>query len=76
MKTNFNQHAAAIGDYNIAIQLKPDYAEAHFNRGRLYSYLGLHREALQDFLIASRLATQTGNTELQTHIEQFLRDFI
>lgn len=76
VKTNFNQHAAAITDYNIAIQLKPDYADAHFNRGVAYLYLGLRQEAIQDFLIAFRLASQTGNTELKTHIEQFLRDFM
>ena len=76
VKTNLNQHFAAITDYNIAIQLKPDYADAHFNRGVSYLRLGLPPKAIQDFLIALRFASQTGDTELKTCIEQFLRDFI
>ena len=76
VKTNLNQHFAAITDYNIAIQLKPDYADAHFNRGVSYLRLGLPPKAIQDFLIALRFATQTGDTELKTCIEQFLRDVI
>ena len=76
VKTNLSQHAAAIRDYNIAIQLKPNYADAYFNRGVSYLESGLLQNAIQDFLIALRFATQTGNTELQTAIEQFLRDFI
>ena len=76
VKNNFNQHVAALADYETAIRLKPDYAEAHFNRGVSYLKLGFHREAIQDFLTALRFATQTGDTVLKAHIEQYLRDFI
>ena len=76
MKINFNQHADAIGDFNIAIRLKPDFADAYFNRGVSYLELGLPRNAIQDFLIALRFATQIGDTELRTHIQQFLHDFM
>ena len=37
VKTDLNQHVAAVTDYNMAIQLKPDYAHAYFNRGVLLS---------------------------------------
>ena len=76
VKTDLNQHVEAITDYNIALQIKPDYTEAYFNRGVSYLYLGLSWNATQDFLIALRFATQTGDTELKTVIEQYLRDSI
>ena len=76
VKTDLNQHVAAITDYDMAIQLKLGYADAHFNRGVSYLHLGLPRETIQDFLIALRFATQTGDTELKTHIEHFLHDLI
>ena len=43
------QYERAIEDFNKAIELKPDYAEAYVNRGN--SYLGLeeYERAIEDF---------------------------
>ena len=36
------QHFAAIADYDTAIRLNPDYADAHINRGIAKDTLGQH----------------------------------
>ena len=39
----------AIADYNIAIRLKPDYAQAYYSRGRAQFALGEFAAAITDF---------------------------
>ena len=39
----------AISDYDRAIQLKPDYAEAYNNRGSAYAYKGDLDRAINDW---------------------------
>jgi tetratricopeptide (TPR) repeat protein len=43
------QHAAAITDYDKAIQLKPNYAYAYSNRGLAKVSLGQHAAAITDY---------------------------
>jgi tetratricopeptide (TPR) repeat protein len=45
----------AIADYNEAIRLKPDYADAYNNRGLAYSNLKEYQKAIADFNEAIRL---------------------
>lgn len=45
----------ALADLNKAIELKPDYAEAWYNRGVVHETLGNKREAEKDFAEAERL---------------------
>ena len=52
----------AIVDYNQAIQLNPNYANAYYNRGLAYQQLGENQRALADFREAARLYQQQGNT--------------
>ena len=45
----------AIADYGQAIRLKPNHAEAYFNRGTLYFLAAQHDQAIADFDRAIRL---------------------
>ena len=49
------QRAEAISDYDEAIHLKPDYAEAYNNRGVVKRELGQYEDAIADFDKAIRL---------------------
>ena len=42
-------HRRAIADFNRAIDLRPDYAEAHFNRGNAYADLERLDDAVADY---------------------------
>jgi tetratricopeptide (TPR) repeat protein len=46
---NLQQYQRAIEDYDRAIQLKPDYADAYNNRGNAYSDLKQHQRAIEDY---------------------------
>ena len=43
------RHEEAIADYDTAIRLNPDYAEAYNNHGNAKSALGRHEEAITDY---------------------------
>ena len=48
-KGDLGQHFAAIADFDIAIRLKPDNANAYYNRGTVKGDLGQHFAAIADF---------------------------
>ncbi len=50
-----HQYDRAIADYNTAIQLKPDYAEAYNNRGFAYYLKGNEERAIADYTRAIEL---------------------
>ena len=41
-------HELAIENYTKAIELKPDYADAYYNRGKAYLRLGERKKAKSD----------------------------
>lgn len=43
-----DQYDDAISDYDLAIRLRRNYADAYFNRGLAFSCKGLLRQALSD----------------------------
>jgi tetratricopeptide (TPR) repeat protein len=43
------KHERAIEDYNKAIELNPNYAEAYNNRGNAYGGLNEHEMAISDY---------------------------
>ena len=45
----------ALSDYEYAITLRPDQAQAYYNRGNLYKYLKNNTAAINSYLIALRL---------------------
>lgn len=48
----------AISAYNITLRLKPDYAEAYYNRGTAKTLIAEHQVAIADFNEAIRLKPQ------------------
>ena len=44
----------AIGAYDMALRIKPEFARAHYNRGRVRYDLGHFDEAIVDFIEAAR----------------------
>jgi tetratricopeptide (TPR) repeat protein len=55
-KDNLKDNQGAIADYNQAIKLKPDYADAHYNRGFILAHdLNQYQQALSDFDLVIRL---------------------
>ncbi len=48
----------ALADFNKAISLRPDNAEAYYNRGLLYQSQHQHQFAIDDFSAALGLTTQ------------------
>lgn len=46
---NIDQFDKAIADYNKAIELKPDYADAYYNRARALDLKGEYDKAIADY---------------------------
>ncbi len=46
---NSGQYREAIDAFNQAIRIKPDFADAHFNRGNSYKELGHYKEAIEAY---------------------------
>ncbi|WP_366930921.1 tetratricopeptide repeat protein [Microcoleus sp. bin38.metabat.b11b12b14.051] len=53
----------ALEDYTQAIQLKPDFAQAHYNRGIFHYELGDSERANEDFYNAKNLYHMQGKEE-------------
>ena len=54
-RTRLGQHIAAVNDYDTAIRLKSDYADAYLNRGIAKDKLGQHIASITDYDTAIRL---------------------
>ena len=65
-----NRDEAAVADYDEAIRLNPDYAEAYYNRGTAKATLDQREAARQDFTTARDLAGKAGNDSLVALAEQ------
>ena len=49
VKDELGDHKGAISDYTKAIQLKPDFADAYYNRGVAKGNLGQYSDAITDY---------------------------
>ena len=63
-------HELAIENYTKAIELKPDYADAYYNRGGAYLRLGERKKAKSDIATAKDLGSDP-----ITAIDKILRDY-
>ena len=73
MKHKLKQYVAAISDYDKAVQLKPDAADAYYNRGVAKALLNRTWETKQDFRTALRLAEKVGDDDIKARAEKALR---
>ncbi|MDR4011247.1 tetratricopeptide repeat protein, partial [Bacteroides sp.] len=48
-------YRAALADYDKAIELSPDFAEAYFNRGLTHIFLGNNKQGIADLSKAGEL---------------------
>ena len=73
-KNKSGRHEDAIADYDEAIRLKPDLADAFINRGIAKTVLGLKDEARKDFETGLESARNANNPNIVRRAEQSLRD--
>ena len=71
-KSKSGNYKGAIADYNVAIQIKPDFAYAYYARGCAKNKLGRVVEMKVDLQTAEKLAKQSGKLGLEAAIEQKL----
>jgi len=61
---NNNEYAKALKDYNLAIELDPDYANVYNNRGNVYRVLKKYDRALKDYQKTVTLTSNDGRPYL------------
>ena len=55
MRCGRQDFTAAVADYTAAIERDPDFAEAYYNRGLVYIYLGRNDAGIADLSKAGEL---------------------
>ena len=65
-KVNAMRYNEAIADFEKAIELKPDYADAYFNLGRTYVLLNNENKACEYY----KLAEKYGRPNLEDYIKR------
>lgn len=65
-KVNAKKYQEAIADFEKAIELKPDYADAYFNLGRTYYLMNNEDKACENY----KLAAQYGRPNLDDYLKR------
>ena len=65
-KVNEKKYQEAIADFEKAVELKPDYADAYFNLGRTYYLLNDEDKACENY----KLAAQYGRPNLEDYLKR------
>ena len=73
MKANLGHPKAAISDFDEAIHLNPNNAEAYGSRGTAKRKLGFTDDAKRDYQMALDLAEKAGDAELKSQIMRIMK---
>jgi tetratricopeptide (TPR) repeat protein len=65
-KINAQKFEEAIADFEKAVELKPDYADAYFNLGRIYYILHDEDKACENY----QLAAKYGRPNLEDYLKR------
>lgn len=65
-KVNEKKYQEAIADFEKAVELKPDYADAYFNLGRTYYLLNDEDKSCENY----KLAAQYGRPNLEDYLKR------
>lgn len=65
-KVNEKKYQEAIADFEKAVELKPDYADAYFNLGRTYYLLNDEDKACENY----KLAAKYGRPNLEDYLKR------
>lgn len=65
-KVNAKKYNEAIADFEKAVELKPDYADAYFNLGRTYYLLNKEDKACENY----KLADKYGRPNLEDYLKR------
>ena len=65
----------ALSNFETAVKLDPQLADAVVNRGLVYQQLGFTAKAKEDLNRAAELFRQQGKTESYNQIKQMLQQF-
>ena len=65
-KVNAKKYNEAIADFEKAVELKPDYADAYFNLGRTYYLLNKEEKACENY----KLADKYGRPNLEDYLKR------
>ena len=65
-KVNGQKYKEAIADFEKAVELKPDYADAYFNLGNTYFLMHEEDKACEYY----RLANKYGRPNLEDHLRR------
>ena len=65
-KINATKYRDAIADFEKAVELKPDYADAYFNLGRIYYLLDDEDKACENY----QLAAKYGRPNLEDYLKR------
>ena len=65
-KINAQKYEEAIGDFEKAVELKPDYADAYFNLGRAYYIMHDEDKACENY----QLAAKYGRPNLEDYLKR------
>jgi len=74
-RSNQGDYQEAIADYNRALQIDDNYAEAYNNRGSARYMLGDKQKARSDWQTAANLHRQQGNDTGYQQAMENLRNF-
>ena len=55
-----------LQDYDKAIEINPEYADAYYNRGVTYAELGNQRQAIEDLQRAAKLGSKDARNSLRS----------